>query len=252
MVTEPEPSSSSDSTVVADELEQQRGGANIANSEPEAIAHSISNLAVADLKAFVRMLPPLVLAERPPCSIPKKRQGAPKVSLVLDLDETLVHSSTLAVDAPDHIFPVNLRNVSYTVYARLRPHFVEFMERVCDIFEVIVFTASQRVYAEELLNRIDPKGRYFHHRVYRDSCIIVDGNYLKDLTVLGRDLNHTIIVDNSPISFSYQLDNGVPIESWFDLDQDTELLKLAPFLETLAEVDDVRPHVHNKFWRTSD
>ena len=72
------------------------------------------------------------------------------------------------------------------------------MEAVAHHFEIIIFTASQSIYAEQLLNVLDPKRKIFRHRVFRESCVFVDGNYLKDLSVLGRDLARVIIVDNSP------------------------------------------------------
>jgi CTD small phosphatase-like protein 2 len=83
--------------------------------------------------------------------------------------------------------------------------------------------------------------------LYRESCLAVEGNFLKDLTVLDRDLTKTVLVDNSPHAFGYQVDNGIPIESWFDDPNDTELLKLERFMRTLQGKDDVRTVIRDTF-----
>jgi len=92
------------------------------------------------------------------------------------------------------------------------------------------------------------EGKYIQHRLYRESCLAVEGNFLKDLNVLGRDLSKTILVDNSPHAFGYQVDNGIPIESWFDDPDDRELLKLERFLRQHCwKAYDVRPVLRQKF-----
>eukprot|EP00798_Chlamydomonas_sp_ICE-L_P003902 gene3902-13972_t len=202
-----------------------------------------------DPLAFIKSLPSLELCvpKFRNMLLPKQTRQCKRKTLVLDLDETLVHSSLEMVIAPDFSFPVHFNNQEHTIHVRQRPFLHEFMSRVSELFEIVVFTASQKIYAEKLLNIIDPKHKYIKHRIYRDSCVIVDGNYLKDLSVLGRDLANTLIVDNSPQAFGFQIDNGVPIESWYEDPTDRELSKLLPFLEGLVEVDDVRPLIAKKF-----
>uniref|UniRef100_A0A0D6R111 FCP1 homology domain-containing protein n=1 Tax=Araucaria cunninghamii TaxID=56994 RepID=A0A0D6R111_ARACU len=179
--------------------------------------------------------------------LPKQTRRCPPITLVLDLDETLVHSTLEQCNDADFTFPVHFNLKEHTVYVRCRPYLQLFMDRVAGMFEIIVFTASQSIYAEQLLNVLDPKRKLIRHRVYRESCVFVEGNYLKDLTVLGRDLAQVAIIDNSPQAFGFQVDNGIPIESWFDDRADSALVTLLPFLETLVGADDVRPIIAKKF-----
>ncbi|KAM0014907.1 putative protein-serine/threonine phosphatase [Helianthus debilis subsp. tardiflorus] len=198
---------------------------------------------------FIKNLPELasVVPSFRPVLLPKRTRSCPSTTLVLDLDETLVHSTLEPCEDADFTFTVNFNLEDHKVYVRCRPYLKEFMERVACLFEIIIFTASQSIYAEQLLNVLDPKRKVFRHRVYRESCVYLEGNYLKDLSVLGRDLAHVVMIDNSPQAFGFQVDNGIPIESWFDDRSDQELLSLLPFLESLVGVEDVRPQIAKKF-----
>jgi CTD small phosphatase-like protein 2 len=201
---------------------------------------------------FIGGLPPLrscVPKNRPRLLPPKTPVHVNKNTLVLDLDETLVHSDLeqTAGKAADFSFPVHFNNQKHVVNVKKRPFLAEFMEFAARHFEVVVFTASQRVYAERLLDTLDPDSVLVKHRLYREACVLVDGNYMKDLSAIGRDLRNVVIVDNSPQAFGFQTENGVPIESWFDDPNDAQLLKLMPLLARLAASEDVRPVLRKKF-----
>ncbi|KAI3824615.1 hypothetical protein L1987_06079 [Smallanthus sonchifolius] len=169
------------------------------------------------------------------------------VTLVLDLDETLVHSSLEHCDDADFSFPVFVDFKEHTVYVKQRPHLRDFLERVSEMFQIVVFTASQSIYAKQLLDILDPDGKIISRRAYRESCIFADGSYTKDLTVLGVDLAKVAIIDNCPQVFRLQVNNGIPIKSWFNDPSDCALITLLPFLETLADAEDVRPLIAKRF-----
>uniref|UniRef100_A0A6U4HCI7 FCP1 homology domain-containing protein n=1 Tax=Phaeomonas parva TaxID=124430 RepID=A0A6U4HCI7_9STRA len=225
-----------------------------ADSEPSSTtAESRSGEADDNLEfntyLFMKQLPPYHTVREPNkiCLPPRNPELKDKITLVLDLDETLVHCTIDEVPNPDHIFPVQFNGFDYQVYVRLRPHLQHFLRAVSQMFEVVVFTASQKVYADTLLDIIDAKHELVRHRLFREACLCVEGNYLKDLNVLGRDLKRTVLVDNSPHAFGYQIENGIPIESWYDDPNDTELLRLLGFLQRLQQEDDVRPLVRDEF-----
>lgn len=172
----------------------------------------------------------------------KKEEFKNKKCLVLDLDETLVHSSFKFVRQCDFVIPVEIENQIHNVYVIKRPGVDKFLKRVGELFEVVVFTASVSRYGDPLLDILDAQHKSIHHRLFRDSCYNYQGNYIKNLSQMGRPLEDLIIIDNSPASYIFHPQHAVPISSWFSDSHDCELSDLLPFLEDLAtdDVDDVR------------
>uniref|UniRef100_A0A452HWV6 protein-serine/threonine phosphatase n=1 Tax=Gopherus agassizii TaxID=38772 RepID=A0A452HWV6_9SAUR len=168
----------------------------------------------------------------------KPQDASNKLCVVIDLDETLVHSSFKPVNNADFIIPVEIDGIMHQVYVLKRPYVDEFLRRMGELFECVLFTASLAKYADPVADLLDKWGA-FRARLFRESCVFHRGNYVKDLSRLGRDLSRIIIVDNSPASYIFHPDNAVPVASWFDNMADTELLDLLPFFEGLSKVDDV-------------
>ncbi|CBK21762.2 uncharacterized protein [Blastocystis hominis] len=167
---------------------------------------------------------PAALQER--VLLPPKSPTAPKYTLVLDLDETLVHCSMERDPSADLAFSIRHEGQRFTIYANVRPFLFYLLKRVAPYYEIVIYTASQKCYADRLLDILDSEQHLITHRLYREHCLNIDGNYIKDLNALNRDLSKTVIVDNYISCFGYHLDNGIPIISWFSDKADHEVARL--------------------------
>lgn len=111
-----------------------------------------------------------------------------------------------------------------------------------------MFTAGLKEYASLVLERLDRKS-VIAHKLYRDSCKEVDGRFVKDLSELGRDLKHVVIVDDNPNSYMLQPQNAVPVRPFVDDLEDQELSKLVSFFKGSDYFDDMRDAVKHYYAR---
>lgn len=139
-------------------------------------------------------------------------------TLVLDLDETLVHFIEDAESA----------------YIQIRPGAEDFIEELSEYFELVVFTAAMQSYADLVIDGIDPKQK-IGGRLYRQHTVTSGASNLKDLSKLGRDLNKIIIIENCAENFSLQPLNGIHIKDFEGDENDEELDILKEELIKLAK-----------------
>eukprot|EP00744_Colponema_vietnamica_P002758 GILI01004295.1.p1 GENE.GILI01004295.1~~GILI01004295.1.p1 ORF type:complete len:288 (+),score=58.55 GILI01004295.1:43-864(+) len=162
-----------------------------------------------------------------------------KKCLVLDVDETLVHSSYQPPGRYDLHLKLRVQGNICNVYVAYRPFVREFFKFIAPLFEIVIFTASVSIYCEPLMDALDDTGSLGRLRLFREHCSYVQGSHVKDLNLLGRDLNDVVIIDNSPIAYLFQQRNAIPILSWFSDERDDELMKLLPVLAEIAKADSV-------------
>lgn len=184
--------------------------------------------------------------------------GAPgaarRKTLVLDLDETLIHTNTLfeshrvrmagqPLVAPELRLDIGSANSDQKVlYVHLRPYIHKFLRECSKMFDVVIFTASEQSYAEPIINYICSEAEVPYPRrcFFRQSCHATMGLHVKDLSKVRQDLSKVILIDNSPGAAAYQPENYLPCTSWFGSSEDTELLDMLVLLRELSNISDVR------------
>lgn len=153
-------------------------------------------------------------------------------TLVLDIDQTLVHSSLRPMNNTDLIITVDGKKL----YVRKRPGVDKFLAKLSALFELVTWTASGPKFASPMLDKLDPNG-FIVHRLFTEACTQTPKGPVKDLNLLGRSLSKVIIIDNTPRSYELQPDNAIPIETWYEDPTDCGLEDLLPILIPLSEPD---------------
>ena len=162
-----------------------------------------------------------------PPFLPKKEPKY-KYSLILDLDETIVHY-------------IKYKN---SEYVQVRPYLDDFIKELSDYYEIIIFTASYQNYADLAINGIDIDKK-IKYRLYRQHTMKIGNTIIKDLSKLGRDLKKIIIIDNCSENYSLQPKNGINLIDFTGNNNDDILLYLKKDLIDLYKKnpDDVRPYL---------
>ena len=86
------------------------------------------------------------------------------------------------------------------------------------------------------MDEIDPDRVLIQNRLYRGHTTLDNETYIKDLSKLGRPLNKTVIVDNTPENFKLHRQNGIFISSWYGNKDDIALPELSKMLVRIAKL----------------
>eukprot|EP01105_Mastigella_eilhardi_P013759 TRINITY_DN3130_c0_g1_i3.p2 TRINITY_DN3130_c0_g1~~TRINITY_DN3130_c0_g1_i3.p2 ORF type:complete len:232 (-),score=38.55 TRINITY_DN3130_c0_g1_i3:104-799(-) len=185
--------------------------------------------------------------------------------LVLDLDETLVrwpspqavynsrmalpllvpplqvHTNVLVQRQPSAI----MFSVEGTLFQlQVRPFLQLFLDQVSQWYRIVVYTSGHQRYADPIIDCIDAR-RVVERRFYRQNCLLVNAQYVKDLQLVSKELANVVLVDNNPASFHLHPDNGVRIVTWLGSASDRALLDVLPLLDALRRLSDVRAMLHS-------
>lgn len=168
--------------------------------------------------------------------------------LVLDLDETLIHShhdgvlrpTVKPTTPPDFVLKVTIDRQPVRFFVHLRPHVDYFLSVVSTWYDLVVFTASMEIYGTSVTDKLDRGRGLLQRRYFRQHCTMDYSGYTKDLSSIHSDLSSIFILDNSPAAYRNYTQNAIPIKSWFSDPTDTCLLNILPFLDALRFTSDVR------------
>lgn len=191
-----------------------------------------------------------VLMSYGPGALPPPLDSKP--TLILDLDNTLIYSSTKELEKFDHAITINYGGKLQKIWILERPGLQQFLDHISTKYEIILFTAGVQQYGIKAMRAIDVKRRikYFLDRRFCTPIGKNDKNqtfFSKDIRNLGRELSKTLLVDDRDYSFCFNTKNGILVSN-FDGDlTDSCLKQLSRYLDYCCTLADMRDRMPFKF-----
>lgn len=162
-----------------------------------------------------------------------------KPTIVVDLDETLVHVTPIVPNYmnKNNYFRIIIKKRKF--YVQMRPYLQTFLDRLSNFYEICVFTASEKDYANKIIDKILPNVKNCF-RFFRDSCVNCAGYFVKDLNAINCPIKQTLLIDDIAGSALNNPKNLVKIRPWNGEEGDEILNQLASILEKIAFDVDLR------------
>ena len=172
---------------------------------------------------------------------------SPKV-LFLDIDETMIHCIDdrdppnmkgeirlkISLSSPNQNKSLISKMEHIDIDINVRPGLMNCLNNLKDSYQLVSFTASDQLYADAILDYLDPKNEIFSYRLYRQHCVETEYGLIKDLRIIeNKSLKDMVIIDNSALSFALNVNNGIPILPFYDNKADEELRHLGFYLNCL-------------------
>ncbi|KAJ3980142.1 HAD-like protein [Lentinula detonsa] len=166
------------------------------------------------------LLPPRTAAQYPPSAKP--------YTLLLSVDDLIVTSTW---------------DRQHGWRTAKRPGVDYFLAYLSQFYEVVIFTTQYSYTAMPILDKLDRYNFYIEHRLFREHTRSHNGEVVKDLSYLNRDLSKVILLDTHPEHAATHPDNALIIPGWKGDTKDNGLVAMIPFLESIAiyKPEDVRP-----------
>ena len=160
-----------------------------------------------------------------------KEKSNKKYCLIFNLNETIIHNM----------------NLPFGEYFFVRPGLFDLIDKIHDMYEIIIFASEEKKVVYDIINKIDNKN-FIDYILYKKHCIYEDGNIIKKLELIGRDMKKIIYVDNSEISAKYNKKNLYKISSWYNNIFDEELIKLGKKLINIYDSETIEEDITQKLY----